>query len=228
MKAIAFDTSPVISLTMNNLLWVLGNLERRFEGDFYITKAVKEELVDKPLNTKKYKFEALQVLQIIERGILKIVQGQSLTNKTKYMLDLANSCFLAHDHPIRIVHFAEIETLTAALNLKANIIVIDERTTRLLIEDPKKLAFILRHKLHTKIKTNYTALREFTKAVKGIKVIRSIEIVTIAYELGLLDEYIPKLPNGRRKLLDSVLWGVKLDGCSVSKREIDQIIKLER
>ena len=30
------------------------------------------------------------------------------------------------------------------------------------------------------------------------------------------------------ELLDSVLWGMKLDGCAVSKKEIGQIIKMER
>jgi predicted nucleic acid-binding protein len=228
MKPIIFDTSPIISITMNNLLWLFGNLERRFDGKFYITKAVKEELVDKPLNTKKYEFEALQVLQTIKRGIFKVITDNTITEKTKFLLDLANSCFLAHNNPIQIVHFAEIETLAAALHLKSNIIVVDERTTRLLIEDPKKLAFILKHKLHTKITINQKALKEFTRLVKGIKVIRSIEIVTIAYELGLLDSYIPNMPDGRKRLLDSILWGVKLDGCSVSRREIDQIIKLEK
>ena len=228
MRSIIFDTSTIISITMNNLLWIFGNLERRFDGKFYITRSVKEELVDKPLNTKKYEFEALQVLQIIRRGTFKVIEDHEIAEKTKELLELANSCFLAHDNPIRIVHFAEIETLAAALHLDTNIIAVDERTTRLLIEDPDKLAFILRHKLHTKIAVNKKALREFTSLTKGIKVLRSVEIVTIAYELGLLDSYIPTFPDGRKRLLDSILWGVKLDGCSVSRREIEQIIKLEK
>lgn len=228
MRSIIFDTSPVISLTMNNLLWILGNLERRFDGDFYITTAVKEELVDKPLNTKKFEFEALQVLQIIKIGILKVIEDKAVKEKTNQLLELANSCFSAHEHPIKIVHFAEMETLAAALHFDANIIVVDERTTRLLIEDPKKLAFILEHKLHTKIRTNNKALKEFSRQVKQVKVLRSVELVTITYELGLLDDYIPELPDAKKRLLDAILWGVKLDGCAVSKKEIEQIIKLEK
>ena len=58
MKSIVFDTGPIISLTLNNLLWIIEPLHDRFGGEFYITKAVYKELIDRPLSTKKYKFEA--------------------------------------------------------------------------------------------------------------------------------------------------------------------------
>ena len=181
----------------------------------------------KPLGIKKYEFEALQVLRYTRKGVIEQIVDESVTDKTLKMLDAANNCFRAHNNPIRIVHYPEIETLAAAIHLNSNIIVVDERTTRLLIEDPKKLAFILEHKLHTKIDVNNNALKEFSKLVKDVKVLRSVELVTIAYELGLLDDYIPEMPDGRKRLLDSILWGVKLDGCAVSNREIEQIMRIE-
>ena len=71
MKTIVFDTGPIISLTMNNLLWILEPLKSISNANFYITNPVKKELVDNPLNkTKRFKFEALQVLHYIENGIL--------------------------------------------------------------------------------------------------------------------------------------------------------------
>ena len=54
-----------------------------------------------------------------------------------------------------------------------------------------------------------------------------MELVTIAYEKGLLDNYLADVKEPRKTLLDSVLWGVKLNGCSVSRREIEQIIRME-
>lgn len=57
--------------------------------------------------------------------------------------------------------------------------------------------------------------------------IRSVELVTIAYELGMLDKYLPNAPDPKKTLLDSVLWGVKLNGCAVSKHEIEQILRME-
>ena len=54
-----------------------------------------------------------------------------------------------------------------------------------------------------------------------------MELVTVAYELGILDSYITKIPDARKNLLEGVLWGVKLNGCAVSKDEIEQIVNLE-
>lgn len=71
-------------------------------------------------------------------------------------------------------------------------------------------------------------LKEIKKQLKGIKLIRSAELVAVAYELGLLDNYIKNTSISKKDLLDSVLWGVKLDGCAISGKEINQIIKLEK
>ena len=56
MKSLVFDAGPIITLTMNNLLWLLNPLKNNFKGEFYLSAAVKEELIDRPLQTKKYKF----------------------------------------------------------------------------------------------------------------------------------------------------------------------------
>ncbi len=50
----------------------------------------------------------------------------------------------------------------------------------------------------------------------------------MANEKGLLDRYIKNTGISKKVLLDSVLWGVKLDGCAISKKEIEQIIRIER
>ena len=72
MKTIVFDSGPIISLAMKNLLWTLEPLKKEFGGEFYIPYGVKKELIDKPLQGKKYKFEALQVLRLINLGSLKV------------------------------------------------------------------------------------------------------------------------------------------------------------
>ncbi|KHO51294.1 MAG: hypothetical protein QT04_C0044G0003 [archaeon GW2011_AR11] len=58
MKALVFDSGPIISLTLNGLLWMLRPLKQRFKGDFCITKAVYGEIISYPLHTKKFKLEA--------------------------------------------------------------------------------------------------------------------------------------------------------------------------
>jgi hypothetical protein len=43
----------------------------------------------------------------------------------------------------------------------------------------------------------------------------------------LLDKYIANISNAKKHLLQAVLWGIKLNGCSVGQKEIDDIVNLE-
>ena len=228
MKSLVFDTGPVISLTMNNLLWLLDPLKEIGKANFFITEQVKRELVDVPLNkTKRYKFEALQVLHYIENGTLEVISSDIIQNDTLNLLSIANNCFSAFGHNMNLVHEAEMSAIVLYLQKKADAFVVDERTTRLLIENPKKLRHILEHNLNTKITENKNNLNEFKKITGDVRMIRSVELATISYEKGLLDKYIANMPNSKETLLESVLWGIKLNGCAVSKKEIEQILREE-
>ena len=226
-KSIMFDTGPIISLALNSLLHILPFLKKNLQGKLYISRAVKGELVDKPMNSKRFKFEAMRVLSYITKNTIEVVESEQITQKTKYLMNIANNTFMARGNPIQLVHYGEMEALAAAIILGSSAFVVDERTTRLLIENPDKLRRIMEHKLHTRIQVNKNSLNDFRKEVGEIKVIRSTELAVIAYKLGLLDRYLPKLPEPNKQLLDGVLWGIKLNGCSISQREIDTIVKVE-
>lgn len=227
MKSIVFDAGPVISLAINGLLWILEPLKKRFKGEYILSKAIKNELVDKPMHTKRFKLEAIKVSHEIQKGTFKIVDNKKIDIMTKELINIANNCYSAHGQPINIVHYGEMSGIAVSILNKSDAIVIDERTTRLLIENPLKLRNILYHNLHTKIKVNHKELKRFQSMIGNLKVIRSVELVTIAYELGILDIYITNTEIPKENLLDSVLWGVKLNGCAVSNRDIERIIKLE-
>ena len=227
MKSVVFDAGPVISLTMNNLLWLLEPLKKKFRGNFLITPWIRYELVEKPLGTKRFEFEALQVLYYIKNNILKIADNEEIREKTNVMLELANNSFLSGEHPIKIVQRGEVEALATSIVHKSDAFVVDERTLRLLVEDPEKLKNILQGKLHSRISIDKNVLDEFRKMAKDVKIIRSVELVLIAYESGMLDKFLPDTSEPNRVLLDAVLWGMKIDGCSVSKKEINQLIKAE-
>ena len=226
MKSIIFDAGPIISLATNNLLTILPPLKKKYSGKFYITESVKRELVDHPMETKKFKFEAIQIERLLEDSILEVIDSDFIRNETPRLLDMSNKIFSAYKNYMKIVHYAEVSVIAAAIEQKSDAIVIDEKTTRLLMENPKLMMEILRKTLHTSVSLNESNLKEFRNSVKGIRAIRSVELVTIAYEHGFLDEYITKMPDARKNLLESVLWGVKLNGCAVSKDEISQIIRL--
>ena len=227
MKSLVFDAGPVISLATNNLLWILEPLKKKFNGNFYITEAVKRELVDKPFEIKKFKFEAIQVEKLIERGILQLIENEIIRQDTPRILDTANQIFRAFNNYMKIVQFGEMSAVAAAKSVSADAIVVDEKTTRFLIENPRFLADILKKTLHTSINVNENNLKEFRNYTNNMKIIRSVELAAIAYEQGMLQEFVTNIPNARKNLLESVLWGVKLNGCAVSGEEINDIMKLE-
>jgi len=229
MKSIVFDTGPIISLTTNNLLWVLKPLKQAYKGDFYITKASKYELVDHPIATKRFKFEALQIMEMIKNGTIEVIDTFDIKQKSLQLLDYANHAYVSEKKNLVIVQQAEMQSLAAAAINNSDLLVIDERTTRLLLEGPHFLKKILSERLDITVDINHDALSNFKKALnKDIKIIRSSELVTLAFELGILDSYLADIPNAKRVLLEGLLWGVKLHGCSISRLEIEQIIKMEK
>lgn len=227
MKTLIFDAGPIISLTTNNLLWLLPHLKERFNGDFCITNAVKRELVDRPFETKKFKFEAIQVEKQIETGVLKVMQYSEVESQAARIQALANSVYRTEVGAVPIVQRGEMESIAATALIDADAFVTDERITRMLVEYPEGLRQLLEKRLHTKVRINDDALHHFEELTRHIQIIRSVELVTIAYEIGLLDKFVVKLPNSRKELLESVLWGMKLNGCAITENEIEQILKLE-
>tara|TARA_Y100000310_G_C20644440_1_gene795764 strand:+ start:698 stop:1387 length:690 start_codon:yes stop_codon:yes gene_type:complete len=227
MRAIVFDSGPIITLTTNGLLGLIVELKKQYKGTFYIPDGVKNELIIHPLQTKKFKFEALQIMRLLESGQLQTYDVPGLRKKTMHLLDLANRILYARNHPLRVIQFAEMNALAAAIHMKADALVVDERTTRMLIESPEELARRMRKKLHTKVTLDKKALNEFLKLVEGIKVLRSTELVMVAYEKGLLDKFKLKIDKPRETLLSALLWALKLQGAAISTQEIDEVIRIE-
>jgi hypothetical protein len=227
MKSIIFDSGPMISMSMNNLLWLLPELKKKYNGKFYITPNVKREIIDNPMNSKKFKFESLQVLKQYKDHVLELFDKQTLKQKTDELLEIANNMYFAHNKNINIVQYAEMEVLIAAKMTGADAIVVDERTTRLLIENPEKLKKILQRKLHTSVRLDRNKLLTLKKLIKDIKVIRSTELIMVAYEKGLLNKYVLDIEEPKKKLVDGLLWALKLNGCSISSDEINKIVSLE-
>lgn len=224
MKSIIFDSSTIISLAMQDLLWILKPLKDAFGGDFLISEAIKKEIVDRPLAGKMYKFEALFIMSLLEKGDLKLYQDD-LTVETNKLMFLANHSFKAQDW-IKIVHEGEMEALALALKLNATAYFVDERTTRLLVEDPRMLYDLLKKKLHTKIEVNRDNILNLKKLVKPINILRSSELIIRGYELGIFDKFLFR-KDLKKTLLDGLLWGTKLRGCSISSKEIEDTLKLE-
>jgi len=228
MKVLVFDTSTIITLSLNNLLHILPDLKHRFNGQFLITEDVKREIIDKPLSSRRFKLEALQIQQLILDGTLEIY-GQSIEKQTQHLLNLSNSIFKAKGNYIKLVDKAEVESLVLASLLQGTYVV-DERTMRMLVEDPEGLKEIFKRKLHTNIAIDKNNLNELQKEIK-VNIIRSSELVTVAYSKGMLNNLTKKdhlsHENLKKELLDGLLWGAKLNGCAITEQEIKQIERIE-
>jgi len=127
---------------MSRLVWILPELKKKFGGKFYITPAVKLELVERPLGIKRFEFEALQVMKLIKDGVLE-VYDKVPKSRVQQLQNLANSSFKIGSKNMDIIQTGEIEAVTCALQTNASAVVMDERTLRLFIENNKNMEKLL-------------------------------------------------------------------------------------
>lgn len=220
-KNLFFDAGPVISLVMSRVAWILPDLKKKFGGNFYITPAVKKELVNRPLLVHRFQFEALQVLKMIREGVLEVYEKVP-QQRVDALKSLANTSFMVDKKYMDIMQSGEMESVAAAVDLKAAV-VMDERTLRLFIENSSEMKKLLEMRFQKNITTNAKNIQEFSRQLKGVTIIRSIELVAVAYKMGLLNSYLPPQKDGKSLLLDSVLWATKYNGCAVTEHEIEEI-----
>ena len=223
-KVIIFDSSSIINLTLNGLLGEFRELKKIFNGKFIIPEEVHQEIVDRPMEIKKFKLEALKIKELIDNKILEFptslgIDEKKLSVKTKEAMGVANNTFFGHENAIHIIDSGEtacmvLSTLLTEKGIK-NVISVDERTIRMLGEKPENLLEILKKKLHAGIKAN----RENFKFFKGFKFIRSSELIFIAYKRGLVT-----LKD--KQVLDALLYALKFNGCSISEEEIAEMERL--
>lgn len=221
LKSLFFDTGPIISLVMSRLVGILPELKKEFGGKFYITPAVKKELVERPLQIKRFGFEALQVMKLLREGTLELYEDVPQRSASS-LIKLANSSFRIDGKMIDVIQSGEIESVAAALPLAAGV-VMDERTLRLFIENNKEMKSLLESRFQKDVVADEEKMNAFSEQLRGVKIIRSIELVGLAYRRGFLDGYIPPQKDGRSVLLDALLWAVKSNGCAVTTEEIEEI-----
>ncbi len=223
MKLLIFDSSSLITLTMNGLLNLLSDLKKKFNGKFLITNSVKFETIDRPSNIKKFELGALEIKNLLDRKVLEMpssigVNDNEIKEKTRDILHKSNNSFLARNEFMHIIDLGEASCLALSLIAEEkgmeSVIVIDERTTRMLGEKPENLRKLFESKLHTKVQ-----LKGDFSFLKETKFIRSSELVYVAYKKGMID-----LKNGN--VLDALLYATKFKGASISRNEIEDIKKL--
>jgi len=214
-KALIFDSSTIITLALNNLLNILEPLKNSFGGKFLITPDVKREIVDYPLQQKRFELESLMISNLLKKGVLEVSFPEGLEKQIKETVQNANSIFASNGDKIKILHEGEASCFALAKILQSEykvFLAIDERTSRVLSEKPENLQKLFEKKLHRKISADKTKFPYFS----GFNILRSAELFFIAYKKGLIE-----LPAKQDVAIDALLYAAKFKGCSISREEIE-------
>ena len=208
---------------MNGLEYLLIDLKKIFKGSFIITKEVKYETIDHPISIKKFELGALKIKNLLEKKILELphvlnIRENEVKERTRKILRITNNSFFAKNKPMHIIDSGEASCLALSLLCEEkkieNVVAVDERTTRMIGENPENLRKLFEKKLHTKIE-----LKEDFSFLKNVKFIRSSELVYLAYKKGFV-----KLKD--KNVLDALLYATKFKGCSISRQEIEEMKRL--
>lgn len=216
MVKVVSDTSSLISLSENCLLWVFDKLGL----DVVVPEKVKEEMLDRPLQIRRFSLGALRLSSLLRNGTIEIYGNEKVSENTGRMLELSNSLLLYKRSPITIIQEGEAQALALVQMFEAGTLLIDERTTRLLVEDIDMLRKYMENRTGYGLEINKKARRQIEDELAGINVIRSAEVVAYAYERGLLGDV-----DGP-KALESALWALKFKGCSITDEEISEYSRM--
>ena len=223
MKALIFDSGPLINLSLNGLLPILESLKKEFSGKFIITPQVKREVYDRPVNIKQFELGALRIDSLINNKILEFpealqIKQRTLDEETRRLMNVANNSFKTEGHYISIVSDAEISCIALSKQLMEKgidtMIVVDERTARMLGEKPENLERLMSQKFHKTV----SMINNLAKDFQGLKFIRSSEVVYVAYKKGLI-----KIEDDRA--LEALLYATKFKGSAISFDEIETLRK---
>lgn len=223
-KAIVLDSGALISFSMSGITDIIKKLKEIFPGKFLITSEIKKEVIDVPLRIKKFELEALKIKTLLDENILELpnslgIKDSEIEKEGNEMLRIANSTFNGKGQDMHILDHGEASCLALSKILTGrgikNVIAIDERTTRLLVERPENLKSIFEDRMNTKISIKTQNLKFF----RDFKIIRSAELAYVAYKKGFIG-----LKDGM--VLDALLYALKFKGAAISGDEIEQIKKI--
>lgn len=216
------DSSSLISLSASCLVDIMKELCKELKMRLIISKAVLDESIRNPLKIRRFELSALRINKGILDGWLE-VKGLSKDEQhfAREIMETANSCFLSKHGYLKIIQLGESEMLALAKSINAKGILIDERTTRMIIEEPEKLRRLLQKRHGEKVIMNKEKAKFFKKNFGKLTIVRSSELIALAYEKGLLQEALGE----SKEILKAALYSLKYNGCSLSSREIERFTR---
>jgi len=198
---------------MNCLCPVLADLGHTL----CVTPKVHEEIASKPAKSKRFALESMRISKLLDAGYLRVCEVDG--HLRDQILGASNRVYGIGGKKMKIIHAAEAEALALASSEGAQAVLIDERITRMLVENPDGLRQLLSARNKAEVRMGSHHLRELGRLLSDVPIIRSADIVAIAYEKGILS----KMHSVEDKsVLEAALSALKFSGCAISWDEIGQ------
>jgi len=214
-KNIVCDSSALISLADTSNLAVLKFLSG--QGiNFFITPAVKSEISSRPMTIRKYALSAIRLQKCIDDGYLKLLASVTLHEQTQRILKSANSMMYAGKKPLELIQLGEAECLAIFASASAHMLLVDEKTTRLLIENPHKLRETIQTRNSEGIRLDQGRRDEFASLTKDVSCLRSAELLAFAYSKGYFDDF----RNLKDDAFKASIYALRDSGCGLASSEI--------
>ncbi|MFH0906420.1 MAG: hypothetical protein V1824_03725 [archaeon] len=217
---IVFDTGVLISFSDTCLISILHNLKEKFD-EFILAPAVKFESLDKSNQNMRFKLSTYRIRKQMDSLTFTVYKGsKELENRRNQILEIANSLFSLRGHDLNIMHYGEAECLALLSLTNAKYLAIDERTTRMLLEEPNALIDVFTRKYNTsKISFDKKRYNKLKELIGEVYVIRSSDLIAFSYENNLCGNAVTNKDE-----LKAALYALKFSGCSVSFEEIEEYI----
>ncbi len=218
MTHIVADSSALISLsgTCN-----LGLLEFFSKGGrkFVIPPTVAEEIVTRPMGIPRFAYSALRLGRLVKEGLLGVVTHPDLDTRTLQVLDAANRLFSVDGKPLVILQKGEAECM-ALISLEPKVydgFLVDEKTARLVLESPGKLADALKgeYEGHVEVHRDAHEKLQFLFAYYP-PIFRSAELAVLGGQKG----YYTPFGTLAQAAMHASIHALRTAGCSISETEM--------
>lgn len=219
-KLAVIDSGTMITFSSTCLMNVFVNFVKKNNLNLIVSNDVASESVWKPLSNKRFALNAARIKHLFNSGVVKVINSNDSDPLEDKILSIANTCFYSNGLPITIIQRGEAEALALAKINNANILFIDERTTRSLFENPLRLKQVLEKRRQENIVLKMKQVNLLRSMFLDLKIFRSVDIIALAYEQDLFDG---EFDHGKLEL-EAALYATKFAGCSVSEKEIDDYL----
>jgi len=223
VKKFVVDSSTLITISSNCIIQMLKLLSLKDDISFILPESVYYETVQRPVKIKRFELNAIRIRDAIEEGYLKLFKTtpQIKKNMKKLQKTFATICSTKTCKEIRLIDEGEAETLALISEINADALVIDERTTRMIIEAPEKLKEYLERRHKQEVHLDQNTLRQINKDFGTLPVFRSVDLIALAYDNGSFEKVIHK----SKQALEAALYAAKYSGAAVSFEEIREYLK---